>query len=108
MGHDREFWRRHVAAWRESGLSQRVYSERHGLCRGTLGCWSSKLGNEKTEARGEQLVEVSGGMEALGGGNTSSPPIELVIHGQYLLRLWRGTDPSHLQEVLSVLEGRLR
>ena len=35
---DREhFWRDHIASWKSSGLSLRLYSERHGLKAGTLG-----------------------------------------------------------------------
>jgi hypothetical protein len=29
-------WKKHVLAWRQSGLSQRAYSERHGLRAKTL------------------------------------------------------------------------
>ena len=108
MGHDRAFWRRHVAAWRKSGLSQKVYSERHGLCKGTLGWWSWKLRSEEVTRGGNELVEVTSEVDALGGDGEGSPPIELVVGGgQYLLRLWPGTDRTHMQEVLSVLEARL-
>lgn len=37
------FWQDHVDAWKRSGLSSRQYCERHGLNRGTLGYWSSRL-----------------------------------------------------------------
>ena len=37
------FWRDHVGAWRGSGLSARDYCQRHGLNRGTLGYWASRL-----------------------------------------------------------------
>jgi transposase len=41
---DREhFWRDHIAGWKSSGLSLRLYSERHGLKAGTLGYWNSRL-----------------------------------------------------------------
>jgi transposase len=41
---DREhFWRDHVAGWKSSGLSLRLYSEEHGLKAGTLGYWNSRL-----------------------------------------------------------------
>ena len=31
-----EHWAGHVAGWKESGLSQRDYCERHGLVKGTM------------------------------------------------------------------------
>ncbi|WP_429649946.1 IS66 family insertion sequence element accessory protein TnpA [Skermanella aerolata] len=37
-----QFWRDHVAGWKSSGLSLRLYSEQHGLKAGTLGYWNSR------------------------------------------------------------------
>jgi hypothetical protein len=100
MKHGREFWTRHVRAWRASGLTQAKYSRLHRLSRGTLGYWASAL--RRSEAVAAPLVEV---------GRTDvthqppSSPIELGVEGgRYLLRLWPGVDPAHLREVLSVLE----
>jgi transposase-like protein len=100
MKHDREFWSRHVRAWRDSGLTQARYCRRHRLTRGTLGYWASAL--RRSESVEEPLVEV---------GHTDvthqrpSSAIELGVEGgRYLLRLWPGVDPAHLREVLSVLE----
>jgi len=36
----------------------------------------------------------------------SARPIEVVVEGRYLLRLWPGVERGHMSEVLSVLEGR--
>jgi hypothetical protein len=101
MKHDREFWTRHVDAWRASGLTQTSYSRRHRLTRGTLGYWASAL--RRSEAVAAPLVEV---------GRTDvtqqrpSSPIELGVQGgRYLLRLWPGVDSAHLREVLSALES---
>jgi hypothetical protein len=100
MKHGREWWSRHVEAWRGSGLSQAEYCRRHGLLKGTLGYWSSKLGRESKRT---ELVEVSqAGMKP-----GSARPIEVVVDGRYLMRLWPGTDRHHLGEVLTVLEGRV-
>jgi hypothetical protein len=100
MKHDREFWTRHVRAWRASGLTQARYSRRHHLSRGTLGYWASAL--RRSEPVEEALVEV-GRTEVTH--RPPSSPIELGIEGgRYLLRLWPGVDLAHLREVLSVLE----
>jgi transposase len=36
LGDREQFWRDHVAGWKSSGLSLRLYSEEHGLKAGTL------------------------------------------------------------------------
>ncbi len=101
MKHDREFWTRHVEGWRASGLTQRMYCQRHRLRKGTLSYWNSTLKKKKTSE--SQLIEV--GHAELKEKRPSSP-IELVVEGRYLLRLWPGMEPTHMREVLSVLECR--
>jgi transposase-like protein len=39
-------WRQHVAAWRDSGLSQAAYCREHGLNSKTLSWWTRKLASE--------------------------------------------------------------
>ena len=101
MGHNREFWSKHVEAWRASGLTQAEYCRRHKIAKGSLGYWSSTLKGQRRPA--SELVQV---------GTTEvqeakrSPAIELAVGGRYLLRLWAGTDRDHLRQVLSVLEGQ--
>lgn len=101
MKHDREFWIRHVEGWRASGLTQRLYCRRHRLRKGSLGYWASTLKRPKAVAA--QLVEVG---RAQVKEQRSLSPIELVVEGRYLLRLWPGMEPAHMREVLSVLERR--
>jgi hypothetical protein len=38
------------AGWKSSGLSLRLYSERHGLKAGTLGYWNSRLKAQAPDA----------------------------------------------------------
>lgn len=42
-----EFWRKHVNAWRESGLSQAEYSRQAGIAVKILGYWKRKLKREQ-------------------------------------------------------------
>ena len=98
MRHGREYWSGHVAGWRRSGLSQKAYCEQHGLVRGTLSYWVSRLGREPA-ARNE-LVEV-GRAEGM-----AERPIEVMVGNRYIVRLWRGTDREHVHEVLTLLEQR--
>jgi hypothetical protein len=101
MAHDREFWSRHVAAWRASGMTQEHYCRRHRIGKGSLGYWSSTL--KKKKAVGSDLVEIRR-VEVRE--EKPCPPIELVVGGRYLLRLWAGTDRDHMQQVLSLLESQ--
>jgi transposase len=95
----REFWIRHVAGWRRSGMSLRAYAARNGLARGTLGFWSSKLNSEAKAGGG--LVEVGRG------GPKATPvverPVEVLVGGRHVLRVWSGTPEGHLSMVLTVL-----
>ena len=101
MKHDREFWTRHVKGWRASGLTQQKYCRRHRLTKGTLGYWASTL--KRKAAEKSDLVEV--GRAQIKRAAPSSP-IELMVGGRYLLRLWPGMEPAHMRDVLSVLERR--
>jgi len=102
MKHNQEFWKRHVKGWRESGLSRHAYCSRHHLPKGTLSYWASKL--KKVQKTESALIEV-GRTEVKE--QTARSPIELVIKGRYLLRLWPGMEPGHMRDVLSVLEHEL-
>ena len=66
-----------------------------------MGYWVSAL--KRTAAEKSDLVEVG---RAPIKEQRSSSPIELIVGGRYLLRLWPGMEPAHLREVLSVLERR--
>ena len=93
--------REHVAAWRESGLTQREYCSRNGLSRSALGYWSRKI---DTEGKGNGFVEIHSAHETARG--SSSDAVELLIGERYRLRLSEGFSPQTLARVLEVLEGR--
>ncbi len=50
MSEAAERWRRHVAGWRRSGQTARIYAAVHGLSAGTLKWWSSRLGQDVAPA----------------------------------------------------------
>ena len=102
MKHDRDFWTRHVEGWRASGLTQQMYCRRHRLTKGTLSYWVSAL--KRSAAEKSDLVEV--GRAPIKEPRQTSSPIELIVGGRYLLRLWSGMEPAHMRDVLSVLECR--
>ncbi|MDE0337817.1 MAG: hypothetical protein OXI80_09115 [Caldilineaceae bacterium] len=47
MRQDRNYWSRHVAAWRRSGLSKKAYSEQHELAYWSMRYWSDKLADPR-------------------------------------------------------------
>jgi transposase len=112
---DREhFWRDHVAGWKSSGLSLRLYSERHGLKAGTLGYWNSRL-----KARAADAPASSSGPEARAtflavhvaepAVTVPEPPderIELALPGGCVVRVNRGFDAATLDRRLDVVERR--
>jgi hypothetical protein len=105
MTERRDFWKRHVRVWRRSGMTMRAYCERHAIARGTLGYWSWKLNNEGGGTG--SLVEVGplkGSAEARA--HSVERPVEVLVGGRYVLRVWAGTTEEHLAGVLEALEGR--
>jgi transposase len=110
---DREhFWRDHIAGWKSSGLSLRLYSEEHGLKAGTLGYWNSRL-----KARTADAPAPSAGPEAtfltvhVAEPAVSVPEprddrIELALQGGCVVRVSRGFDAATLERLLDVVERR--
>jgi transposase len=107
-----QFWRDHVAGWKSSGLSLRLYSERHGLKAGTLSYWSSRL-----KARSAGAPASSSGPEATflavrvaePAVAMPEPPderIELALPGGRVVRVGRGFDAATLDRLLDVVERR--
>jgi hypothetical protein len=101
MRNNREYWMAHVGAWRRSGMSQIAYARQQHIAKGSLGYWSCKL---KREGHGGELVE----LPPAGPRTDSGPrrPIEVVVEGRYLLRVWPGTVGADVREVVTALEQR--
>ena len=103
MRQGREYWSRHVEAWRQSELSKKAYSEQHELSYWAMRYWAGKL-SEPDGSGSHGLVElkpVGGGAEQ--GGDRA--PIELAVNDRYVLRLWPHLRAAQLREVLGVLES---
>jgi len=79
----------------------REYARRNDVSRGTLGYWSSRL-NAESRAAGA-LVEVTPGSTRPSGSSVAERPVELLVGGRFVLRVWSGTPEGHLGMVLSVL-----
>ena len=57
MRQDRDYWSRHVGAWRRSGLSKKAYSEQHKISYWSMRYWTDKLA-EPDGAKSQRLVEL--------------------------------------------------
>ena len=114
LGDREHFWRDHVAGWKSSGLSLRLYSDEHGLKAGTLGYWNSRL-----KAQAADALTSSAGPEARAtflGVHVADPAVsvpeprnegvELVLPGGYVVRIGRGFDAMTLGRLLDVVERR--
>ena len=57
MKKGRDYWSRHIAAWRQSGQSRKAYCEEHGLSYWSMRNWISKL-PEVAAPESQRLVEL--------------------------------------------------
>jgi transposase len=114
LGDREQFWRDHVAGWKSSGLSLRLYSERHGLKAGTLGYWNSRLKAQAaaplTSSAGSETAATFLAVHVAEPAVSVSEPrddrIELVLKGGSVLRVGRGFDAMTLDRLLDVVERR--
>jgi transposase len=114
LGDREHFWREHVAGWKSSGLSLRLYSERHGLKAGTLGYWNSRLKAQAADApacsagpeTGATFLAVHVADPAVSVPEPRNEGVELVLPGGYVVRIGRGFDAVTLDRLLDVVERR--
>jgi hypothetical protein len=86
------FWRRHVEAWRSSGLTQKQYSAKHGINALTLAHWSYLL-KRRSSKPAQALVPV----RVIG----EAPPMTVELqHGAWRIAVPVGTDPRWLAALI--------
>ena len=112
LGDREQFWRDHVAGWKSSGLSLRLYSEEHGLKAGTLGYWNSRLkaqtADALTSSAGPEatFLAVHVAEPAVSVSEPRDDRIELVLKGGSVLRVGRGFDAVTLNRLIDIVERR--
>jgi transposase len=114
FGDREQFWRDHIASWKSSGLSLRLYSERHGLKAGTLGYWNSRLKAQAADApapRGGSDAQTTFLAVQVAEPTVTMPEprddrIELALPGGCIVRVGRGFDAATLDRLLDVVERR--
>jgi hypothetical protein len=111
----RAFWRAHIAAWRESGLTQRAYCHRESLPEAQLSHWKHR--QAKAQRRGltkrslipiEVLEPAPSELGSAGGAAPVGVPAATaalsVVFGRGLrLEIGEGFHPATLRQVLEVL-----
>lgn len=86
------FWRRHVDAWRSSGLTQKQYGARHGINALTLAQWSHQL-KRKSNKSAQALVPI----RVVG----AVPPATIELQqGAWRIVVPVGTDPRWLAALI--------
>jgi len=96
-------WRRHVEAWRESGLSQAAYCQQQGLNRKTFSVWTRRV-------QGDLSLDKNAPLELLPIQLESSTPVAStpssvmlrLAHGAQL-ELSTAASPRWLAELLRCL-----
>lgn len=101
----REAWVKHVAAWRDSGLSARQFAARVGVNAKTLSFWKWKLEAEAGAAtKRPAFVEVTDAVAAIAPGEGER--LEVVCPGGRMVRVPAHFEATALLRLLDALEGR--
>ena len=99
------FWRRELAGWHRSGLSQVEYQRKHGLTKNAFTYWKRKLQGCRARATfvavPRQLVRAA----AQPGGSAG---IRLRVAGGYVVEVASEFEAESLERLLRVLEHRAR
>ena len=111
----RAFWRAHVAAWRESGLTQRAYCHRERSPETQLSHWKHRLAkSQRRSSTRRSLVPVqvlepspaeldSTVNASPRGAAVPSAALSVVFDGVMRLEIGQGFDAKTLRRVLEVL-----
>lgn len=96
LAEKREFWKKQIQSWQESGLNQAEYCRNHDLISHRFTYWKNKL--VKPEKSPISLVQVN--MKA-------SPlhPLRLVFGDPYYVEIDRDFDPVVLRQLLYTVKN---
>jgi transposase len=97
------FWRTQVSLWRKSGLSVRVFCEKHGLSEPSFYVWRRRLAAPDT-AVGFVPVQVVPETPSVSNADGLAGALELVLGAGRRLRIGPGFDGPTLQRLLALLE----
>ena len=108
----RDFWRAHIKAWSESGVTQRAYCQEHGLPEAQFSHWKPRLRKKGQRPRRKaqlvplKVIEETTMETARGevrGAASDAGELALVFGNGLRLEISEGFDAATLRRVLEVL-----
>ena len=97
MGSKAAFWRRHLAAWRDSGQSQAAYCRQEDLSLPCFGYWRGKLDTVPSPSPPARLPIVVSEV------STSIDRIEVELPNGLMVRLLIGSDATQWVPMIRAL-----
>lgn len=100
----RQFYQKHLANWKDTGLSQAEYCRRNGLIRHRFGYWKKKLFKEEGQVKFAVLpVSLSEQSTPFIRDNISSP-LRLMVDSRFSLEIPDQFSQDTLTKVLQILQ----
>jgi len=111
----RVFWRRHISAWRESGLSQAAFCRKYDLKAFQFSYWKKQIANNGEAGdcgvggAPVTLVQLPLKTQVMeqdeGHVPSKAVPVELRVAGRYPVTIPDGFDPGNLKRLIQLLES---
>lgn len=92
------FWQEQIKSWEESGLSQAEYCRRNNIDDRLFSKWKNRLLKTNENNLVEIPVEVKDAF-------LKSDDIELIIKGQYKIKVRSNFNPETLKKLIQTIEG---
>ena len=93
-------WREHLAAWKNSGLSQAAYCRQHGLMQSDFSWWKREIvRRDQGASTPPAFVPMQVALAPV-----ESRGFELLLRGGHTLRFDARVDPAALSRIVRVLE----
>lgn len=97
-------WRKHVRAWRASGLTQAEYCRRSNLTPADFSWWKHEL-RRRDGAQPEASPEVATFIPVKLGAASEACDCEVVLPNGRRLRIGQGVSATRAAELVAALEG---
>ena len=102
--YSRNYWKRHVKAHRESGLTRAEYCRQQNISYHALTYWQKKFGNHSTPL--PALVPVPVDKILRPPVNDQGAGVKIILNSAVVIEVSEHFSPKALRQVLSVLERR--
>jgi transposase len=99
----RRYWRKHIAAWRRSGLSQSAYCRENDLSFHQFRYWKKRVHDDKVD-ESVGLVEIEMESCQIHSKSPVASPMMLFIADRFSVRVEPDFNEDHLTRLIRVLE----